>query len=89
MVHGLRCAPPDPQIQALRDFDNKVRSSFTALTALHLDQSQWDQAARGLSHSGLGLRSVRATLLLSGAARTCAPSWTGPTAQLPPMLPSL
>eukprot|EP00435_Cladocopium_sp_Y103_P045835 s1599_g13.t1 len=58
MIHNLRCTPPQPQLPSLQEFDSKVRRSFTSLTGLHLDQLQWDQAARGLALAGLGLRSV-------------------------------
>ena len=45
---------------AAADFDSALRSAFSSLTGLHLDGSQWAQAARGFGQAGLGLRSVLA-----------------------------
>ena len=59
MVHSLRCTPPSAMhLTALQDFDRQVRGCFAALTGLHLDFAQWEQAARGLALGGLALRST-------------------------------
>ncbi|CAE7257961.1 unnamed protein product [Symbiodinium microadriaticum] len=58
IVHSMRCAPPGPQRPGFLAFDTAVRSSFGALTGIHLDDQQWRQAARGPAMAGLGLRST-------------------------------
>ena len=60
MVHSMRCSPPTAQKPAFADFDSALRSAFSNLTGLHLDGSQWAQAARGFGQAGLGLRSTLA-----------------------------
>jgi hypothetical protein len=62
ITHSMRMTPLRLRLQS---FDNKVRSTFSAATALHPDNQQWGQACRGLGHGGLGPRS---TLLHSEAA---------------------
>ena len=57
MVHSMRCNPPVAQHSALILFDGLVRRSFGGLTGIHVNAEQWKQAARGLAHAGLGLRS--------------------------------
>lgn len=77
MVHTMRCCPPAGQSQALTKFDQLVQTCFSAFTGLRLESGQWEQATRGLSHAGLGLRSTRqhaAGAYLSsvgGCARLC------------------
>ena len=56
----MRCCPPRGLSPALQLFDSSVRDCFAALTGLHLDAAQWEQAARALSYAGLGLRSTTA-----------------------------
>eukprot|EP00438_Fugacium_kawagutii_P017492 Skav211850 [mRNA] locus=scaffold1622:6900:9179:+ [translate_table: standard] len=58
LLHSMRCNPPLPQHPALEHFDSLVRDCFSSFTGLHLDQSQWLQATRGLAHAGLGLRAT-------------------------------
>ncbi|CAE7483229.1 unnamed protein product [Symbiodinium natans] len=60
LVHGSRCTPPPGQLEALRLFDDMVRNCFSSFTGLHLNGWQWQQAARGLAHAGLGVRSAAA-----------------------------
>ncbi|CAE7260807.1 unnamed protein product [Symbiodinium natans] len=60
VVHSMRCCPPRGLSPALQLFDSSVRDCFAALTGLHLDAAQWEQAARALSYAGLGLRSTTA-----------------------------
>ena len=57
LVHSMRCNPPQSQGLALDMFDGMVRRCFGDLTGIHPTTQQWSQAARGLSHAGLGLRS--------------------------------
>ena len=42
---------------ALDMFDGMVKRSFSDFTGLQLTAPQWKQAALGLAHGGLGLRS--------------------------------
>ena len=58
LLHSMRCNPPQPQQAALEHFDDLVRTCFSSFTGLHLEQTQWLQATRGLSQAGLGLRST-------------------------------
>ena len=58
MLHSMRCNPSVPQTAALRMFDGMVRRSFGDFTGLHPNALQWKQAALGLGHGGLGLRST-------------------------------
>ena len=58
MLHSMRCNPPTPQMAGLQMFDGMVRRSFGDFTGLHPTSSQWQQAALGLAHGGLGLRST-------------------------------
>ena len=58
MLHSMRCNPVVPQTAALRMFDGMVRRSFGDFTGLHPNALQWKQAALGLGHGGLGLRSI-------------------------------
>ena len=60
VLHSLRCVPPQFQGEPLQDFDQRVRACFGGLTGLHLDTTQWEQAARGFAQAGLGLRSAGA-----------------------------
>ena len=57
MVHSMRCNPPHSQSIALDMFDSMTRRCFGGLTGVHSTATQWQQAARGLAHGGLGLRS--------------------------------
>jgi hypothetical protein len=57
LVHSMRCNPPQSQGLALDMFDGMFRRCFGDLTGIHPTMQQWSQAARGLSHAGLGLRS--------------------------------
>ena len=59
LVHTMRCCPPAGHSQALGKFDQLVQTCFSTFSGLHLEPSQWEQATRGLSHAGLGLRSTR------------------------------
>ena len=79
-------------LAALQDFDRQVRGCFAALTGLHLDGVQWEQAARGLALGGLSLRSAArdssAACLASVGGSNYVGSWTLPTMQsLTAMLP--
>ena len=58
LTHSLRSSPLFGGTLGLPEFDDLVRECFSSLTGLHLTASQWEQAARGLSQAGLGLRSV-------------------------------
>ena len=58
LVHSMRCAPPEFQMEGFREFDQLVRSCFSSLTGLHLDAGQWEQAGLGFALGGLGLRST-------------------------------
>ena len=58
LTHSLRSSPLFGGTPGLPEFDDLVRECFSSLTGLHLTASQWEQAARGLSQAGLGLRSV-------------------------------
>ena len=58
LVHSMRCAPPEFQMEGFREFDQLVRSCFSSLTGLHLDAGQWEQAGLGFALGGLGLRSA-------------------------------
>ncbi|CAE7507236.1 unnamed protein product, partial [Symbiodinium pilosum] len=58
LVHSMRCAPPEFQMEGFREFDQLVRSCFSSLTGLHLDTGQWEQAGLGFALGGLGLRST-------------------------------
>ena len=49
VLHSLRCVPPQFQGEPLQDFDQRVRACFGGLTGLHLDTTQWEQAARGFA----------------------------------------
>ena len=60
VLHSLRCVPPQFPGEPLQDFDQRVRACFGGLTGLHLDTTQWEQAARGFAQAGLGLRSAGA-----------------------------
>ena len=60
VLHSLRCVPPQFQGEPLQDFDQRVRACFGGLTGLHLDTTQWEQAARGFAQAGLVLRSAGA-----------------------------
>ena len=55
----MRCCPPAGDSHALDKFDQLVQTCFSTFSGLHLEPGQWGQAARGLSHAGLGLRSAR------------------------------
>ena len=46
------------QTMALDMFDGMVKRSFSDFTGLQLTALQWKQAALGLAHGGLGLRST-------------------------------
>jgi hypothetical protein len=59
LVHTMRCCPPAGHSQALGKFDQLVQTCFSTFSGLHLEPGQWEQATRGLSHAGLGLRSTR------------------------------
>ena len=56
MVHSMRSTPPSLHTEALRKFDEEVRSTFCAITGLMPDPASWNQACRGTAHAGLGLR---------------------------------
>ena len=58
MVHSMRCNPAHAQSAGLAMFDGMVRRCFSDFTGLHPTSSQWQQAARGFAHAGLGLRST-------------------------------
>ena len=60
LVHTVTCCPLPPSSAALQHFDHLVQKCFSSFTGLHLAPAQWQQAARGLGHAGLGLRSVAA-----------------------------
>ena len=60
LVHTMRCCPPAGHAAALQAFDELVQESFSALSGLHLEPEQWQQAARGFAQAGLGLRSTQA-----------------------------
>ena len=57
MVHSMRCNPPHSHSIALDMFDGMTRRCFGDLTGVHPTAAQWQQAARGPAHGGLGLRS--------------------------------
>lgn len=59
LVHTMRCCPPAGDSHALDKFDQLVQTCFSTFSGLHLEPGQWGQAARGLSHAGLALRSAR------------------------------
>jgi len=78
MVHSRRCTPSSAtHLAALQDFDRQVRGCFAALTGLHLDGVQWEQAARGLALGGLSLRlaardsSAAYLASVGGSAQLC------------------
>lgn len=48
-AYSLRCTPPASHAGILADFAREVHACFEAFTGLHLDESQWGQAARGLA----------------------------------------
>ncbi|CAE6916367.1 unnamed protein product [Symbiodinium natans] len=54
----MRCNPPSAQHAALQAFDTRSRHCFAALTGLHLNRTQWQQAGRGFAQAGLGLRQA-------------------------------
>lgn len=58
MVHSMRCNPPAAQELALNMFDGMVRRCFGDFSGIHCSNAQWEQAARGLSFGGLGLRAT-------------------------------
>ena len=58
MLHSMRCNPTAAQTMALDMFDGMVKRSFSDFTGLQLTALQWKQAALGLAHGGLGLRST-------------------------------
>ena len=58
LVHSMRCVPPTAQQAALTTFDSKVHECLVQLTGFPLGQTSLQQAARGLSWAGLGLRST-------------------------------
>ena len=76
LTHSIRTSPLFSNTAALQEFDTLVRECFCGLTGLHLTDLQWEQAARGLAHSGLGLRSVvrDATAAYLASVGACAPA---------------
>ncbi len=58
VTHSMRMTPPDLHATALKHFDSKVYSTFSQVTGLFPDNQQWNQACRGFSHAGLGLRQA-------------------------------
>ena len=60
LVHTMRCCPLSSHSAALTHYDKLVQTCLSSFTGLHLTDSQWRQACRGLAHAGLGLRSVAA-----------------------------
>ena len=78
LVHSMRCAPPGAQSHGFQAFDALVRSSFGALTSIHLDDGPREGLPWLASASAPQLRMLQPpTLLRSAAAGTCVPSWTG------------
>ena len=76
LTHSIRTSPLFSNTAALQEFDTLVRECFCGLTGLHLTDLQWEQAARGLAHSGLGLRSVvrDAAAAYLASVGACAPA---------------
>ena len=76
LTHSIRTPPLFSNTAALQEFDTLVRECFCGLTGLHLTDLQWEQAARGLAHSGLGLRSVvrDAAAAYLASVGACAPA---------------
>ena len=60
LVYSARTAPPDLLSEAFGGFDADQRRALSDLLAADLTDSQWQQAARGLSFAGLGLRRLEA-----------------------------
>ena len=58
MLHSMRCSPTAAQTVALDMFDGMVKCSFSDFTGLQLTALQWKQAALGLAHGDLDLRST-------------------------------
>jgi hypothetical protein len=90
MLHSMRCNPTAAQTMALDMFDGMVKCSFSDFTGLQLTALQWKQAALGLAHGDLGLRSTSdhaaAAFLTSwastlDAARELAASFSLPEAR--------
>ena len=82
MVHSLRCTPSSAtHLAALQDFDRQVRGCFAALTGLHLDGVQWEQAARGLALGGLSLRSAARDSSAAYLTSAAVAQFAGPRAQ--------
>ena len=57
VLHSMRCNPPHYQLTAIQQFDSVVQVAFSSITGFHLTAQQYEQAARSLSLTGLGLRS--------------------------------
>ena len=58
ITHNMRMVPAHLHRPALREFDQKVHSTFCTSTGLLPDNEQWAQAGRGFKFAGLGLRSA-------------------------------
>ena len=58
MAFSIRVVPANFHVEALREFDAKVRACFEQFTSLHPDDEQWTQASLSPDSGGLGLRSL-------------------------------
>ena len=58
MVYSSRTLRPDVAVAPLGSFDGKMREAFTSVSGKRFDDEAWSQAALGLKHAGLGLRST-------------------------------
>ena len=59
VTHSMCMTPPALHSNALADFDNKVRDTFSHTTGILPSSSQWEQATCGLKYAGVGLRSAQ------------------------------
>jgi hypothetical protein len=56
VAHLMRTTHPEIGTAAFRDFDTKLRSAFTGLTSLHLNNEQWTQLTLPTKKGGAGLK---------------------------------
>lgn len=56
LTHIMRMTPPRLHMEALRRFDDDMRTTFSKVTGLAPGDPEWHQACRGVGHAGLGMR---------------------------------
>ena len=72
VTHSMRMTPPNLQTSALAEFDTQVRKTFSAITGIIPNNSEWDQACCGVRKAGVGLRCASMHAEAAYLSSTCS-----------------